>query len=89
MTLRNEDAVQLMKERAAQASDCVTFDPSLHEARIGGDGRYHVFLRATGRLVNDHSAGIDDPRPSTLRDKLAELNRRNQEFWAKRTKENE
>jgi len=80
MTVRNQDAIEILKQRAAAANDGVQFDPATMEARLGRDGRYH-FYRKDGAPTLDHSRGIDDPRPSSLRDALERINRRNAEFW--------
>lgn len=84
--MTNEKAIELMKQRAAAANDGVVFDPATMEARLGQDGRYHFFLR-NGAATLDHSRGIDDPRPSNLREALERINRRNAEFWEKRNGE--
>jgi hypothetical protein len=84
--MTNEKAIELMKQRAAEANDNVMFDPATMEARIGGDGRYHVY-RKNGATTLDHSRGIDDPRPSDLREALERINRRNAEFWKGRNGE--
>ena len=81
--MTNEKAIELMRQRAASSNDRIVFDPSVHEARIGSDGRYHVFMR-NGTTTLDHSAGVDDPRPSKLRNAPAELNAKNEAFWKDR-----
>jgi hypothetical protein len=84
--MTNEKAIELMRQRAASSNDRIVFDPSVHEARIGSDGRFHVYMR-NGTTTLDHSAGVDDPRPSKLRNALAELNAKNEAFWKERNEE--
>jgi hypothetical protein len=76
--MTNEKAIELMKQRAAQANDHVIFDPATMEARIGSDGRYHVYKR-DGTTTLDHSSGVQD-----LSESIRRINQRNEKFWRDR-----
>jgi hypothetical protein len=70
------NATRPQRERVA------TF-PAGHVAEVDDAGNIQIY-RESGKTTD--AGGVDDARPSKLRNALAELNRRNAEFYSRKDK---
>jgi hypothetical protein len=63
---RTHDSAQQVQEVASYTKE--------HDIRVDDDGTIHVYRKASGSDTRV-SAGIADPRPSQLRERLAQIRR--------------
>ncbi len=90
-TIRNGDAQARLRAHFQNEGDAdalgdhiIALSGAHHVIEQDADGNWHVYRKGTRTADDRLSEGIDDPRPSQLREQLAKINSANQEFWSTR-----